>query len=72
MGKLFMRTAFNCALRNGDAHLENFGIVYDDILGLGEARLVPVYDLVTMSGYIAKDRLALTLDGSTGWRRNTR
>jgi len=55
MGKLFMRIAFNCALRNGDAHLKNFGIVYDGILGLGEARLVPVYDLVTTSAYIAKD-----------------
>jgi serine/threonine-protein kinase HipA len=25
-----MLIALNCALRNGDAHLKNFGIVYDD------------------------------------------
>jgi serine/threonine-protein kinase HipA len=63
--KLFTLIALNCALRNGDAHLKNFGIVYDEIQG--EARLAPVYDLVTTSVYIAKDRLALTLDGSPQW-----
>src|SRR6202011_5906478 len=31
--KLFTLIALNCALRNGDAHLKNFGIVYDDVLG---------------------------------------
>jgi serine/threonine-protein kinase HipA len=52
-------------LRNGDAHLKNFGIVYDDVLGA--ARLAPVYDLVTTSVYLAKDSLALTLNGTTRW-----
>jgi serine/threonine-protein kinase HipA len=52
-------------LRNGDAHLKNFGIVYDDVQG--EARLAPVYDLVTTSVYLPKDSLALTLNGSTKW-----
>ncbi len=50
--KLFILIALNCALRNGDAHLKNFGIVYDDVLG--EARLAPVYDLVTTSVYLAQ------------------
>ena len=63
--KLFTLVALNCALRNGDAHLKNFGIVYDDVLG--EARLAPVYDLVTTSVYIPKDEMALTLNGSTRW-----
>ncbi|HEX3745787.1 MAG TPA: type II toxin-antitoxin system HipA family toxin [Bryobacteraceae bacterium] len=63
--KLFTLIALNCALRNGDAHLKNFGIVYDDVVG--EARLAPVYDVVTTSVYIAKDGLALTLDGATKW-----
>jgi len=63
--KLFTLIALNCALRNGDAHLKNFGIVYDDVLG--EARLAPVYDLVTTSVYIPKDGMALTLNGSTRW-----
>jgi serine/threonine-protein kinase HipA len=63
--KLFMLIALNCALRNGDAHLKNFGIVYDDVLG--EARLAPVYDLVTTAVYMPKDSMALTLNGTTRW-----
>jgi serine/threonine-protein kinase HipA len=65
MEKLFTLIALNCALRNGDAHLKNFGIVYDDVQG--EARLAPVYDLVTTSVYVPKDSLALTLNGTTKW-----
>jgi serine/threonine-protein kinase HipA len=63
--RLFTLIALNCALRNGDAHLKNFGIVYDDVLG--EARLAPVYDLVTTAVYLANDSMALTLNGSTRW-----
>jgi serine/threonine-protein kinase HipA len=65
MEKLFTLISLNCALRNGDAHLKNFGIVYDDVQG--EARLAPVYDLVTTSVYLPKDSLALTLNGTTNW-----
>jgi serine/threonine-protein kinase HipA len=65
LGKLFTLIALNCAIRNGDAHLKNFGIVYDDVLG--EARLAPVYDLVTTAIYLPKDSMALTLNGSTRW-----
>ena len=65
MEKLFTLIALNCALRNGDAHLKNFGIVYDDVQG--EARLAPVYDLVTTSVYLPKDSMALTLNGTTKW-----
>lgn len=63
--KLFTLIALNCALRNGDAHLKNFGIVYDHVLG--EARLAPVYDLITTAVYLPNDSLALTLNGSTQW-----
>jgi len=65
MEKFLTLIALNCALRNGDAHLKNFGMVYDDVQG--EARLAPAYDLVTTSVYLPKDSLALTLNGSTGW-----
>jgi serine/threonine-protein kinase HipA len=34
---------------------------------LGEARLAPVYDLVTTAVYLPKDSMALTLNGSTRW-----
>ena len=63
--KLFTLVALNCALHNGDAHLKNFGIIYDDVLG--QARLAPVYDLVTTAVYLPRDSMALTLNGSTQW-----
>jgi len=63
--KLFTLIALNCVLRNGDAHLKNFGIVYDEVQG--EARLAPVYDLVTTTVYLPKDSMALTLNGSKRW-----
>jgi serine/threonine-protein kinase HipA len=63
--KLFTMIALNCALRNGDAHLKNFGILYDDVEG--EARLAPAYDLVTTTAYLPKDSMALTLNGSARW-----
>lgn len=62
---LFTLIALNCALRNGDAHLKNFGICYEDVLG--EARLAPVYDLVTTTVYMPRDSMALTLNGTTRW-----
>src|SRR5271155_4676652 len=65
MERLFTLIALNCALRNGDAHLKNFGILYDDVLG--EARLAPVYDVVTTAVYLPRDSMALTLNGSTKW-----
>jgi len=66
--RLFTLIVLNCALRNGDAHLKNFGIVYDDVLG--EARLAPAYDLVTTAIYLPRDSLALTLNGTTLWPDN--
>jgi serine/threonine-protein kinase HipA len=63
--RLFTLIVINCALRNGDAHLKNFGIVYDNVEG--EARLAPVYDLVTTTVYLRKDSMALTLNGATKW-----
>jgi serine/threonine-protein kinase HipA len=63
--RLFTLIALNVAVRNGDAHLKNFGIVYDDMGG--RVALAPVYDVVTTTAYIPKDVMALTLNGSTHW-----
>jgi len=62
---LFKLFVLNCALRNGDAHLKNFGVIYEDVTG--PARLAPVYDLVSTLPYLPKDGMALTLNGSTDW-----
>jgi serine/threonine-protein kinase HipA len=63
--KLFILFTINCAVRNGDAHLKNFALIYESVLG--GARLAPVYDIVTTTVYLPQDSLALTLDGSTRW-----
>jgi len=65
LDKLFRLFALNCAIRNGDAHLKNFGITYSNVQG--DLRLAPVYDLVTTWAYIPNDPMALTLGGSTRW-----
>lgn len=61
----FRLFVINCAIRNGDAHLKNFGVVYKD--AESPVRLAPVYDLITTRAYIKNDAMALTLDGSTAW-----
>jgi len=65
LADLFRLFVLNCAIRNGDAHLKNFGIVYSDIHGA--ARLAPIYDLMTTTAYIPTDVMALTLEGSKKW-----
>lgn len=60
------------AMRNGDAHLKNFGLLYSN---QNDARLSPVYDMVTMSAYAprcnetndAVDMPALTFGGVRRW-----
>jgi serine/threonine-protein kinase HipA len=63
--KLFILFAINCVLRNGDAHLKNFALIYDQVLA--GARLAPVYDIVTTTVYLPSDSMALTLNGTTRW-----
>ena len=62
---LFRLFLLNCAVRNGDAHLKNFGVTYADIDGV--IKNAPVYDVVTTWAYVPNDPMALTLDGSTRW-----
>ncbi len=63
--QLFASLVLSCIMRNGDAHLKNFGILYDRP---GAAvRLAPVYDVVTTVAYIPKDVPALALVGTKKW-----
>jgi serine/threonine-protein kinase HipA len=65
---LFRLIVLNCLIRNGDAHLKNFGILYGDpASATHDARLAPVYDLVCTTLYLPKDTLALSLGGSKAW-----
>jgi serine/threonine-protein kinase HipA len=52
------------ATRNGDAHLKNFGVVYDRS---ARVSLAPAYDLVTTTVYVSKDLPALELAGRRAW-----
>ncbi|CAL4869264.1 hypothetical protein MMA231_03555 (plasmid) [Asticcacaulis sp. MM231] len=65
LGKLFTLFVLNVAVRNGDAHLKNFALLYDNVAGA--PRLADVYDIVTTTAYLSKDVMALTLDGTTKW-----
>lgn len=61
----FKALALSCALKNGDAHLKNFGVLYDN--PESTVRLSPIYDLVTTTAYNPVDTLALTLGGTKRW-----
>lgn len=59
-------------IRNGDAHLKNFGLLYENMQA---AELAPVYDMLSMSVYAptlansrdADDGMAINFEGSKRW-----
>jgi len=65
MQEFFKLIVMNYLLKNGDAHLKNFGLLFSD--DLSEIRLSPAYDVVTTTAYIFKDKPALTLFGRKKW-----
>jgi serine/threonine-protein kinase HipA len=56
------RVAFACAIENGDAHMKNFSVIYED--PEGAVRLAPSYDTLSTTPYMPNDTLALTLEES--------
>lgn len=63
--QFFASLVLSCMLRNGDAHLKNFGVLYEHP---GQSvHLAPAYDLVTTVAYIAQDVPALSLAGTKKW-----
>lgn len=56
----------NIALRNGDAHLKNFALLFEDARE-GPFTLSPAYDIVTTKAYIQNDMMAMTLGGTKRW-----
>ncbi|GAB6045259.1 hypothetical protein JCM11957_08570 [Caminibacter profundus] len=65
MEEFFKLIVMNYLLKNGDAHLKNFGLLFND--DLSEIHLSPAYDVVTTTAYIFKDKPALTLFGRKKW-----
>lgn len=62
--QFFKMIVLNTLLQNGDAHLKNFGVIYESE---AEVRLAPVYDVVSTTAYIKNDMAALTLAGINRW-----
>ncbi|MCF4995438.1 type II toxin-antitoxin system HipA family toxin [Pseudomonas syringae] len=63
----FKIVALSAGLKNGDAHLKNFGVLYEDCGAQSSVRLAPAYDIITTSVYIKSDSMALLLGGSKAW-----
>ncbi|MGB5446854.1 MAG: type II toxin-antitoxin system HipA family toxin [Psychromonas sp.] len=70
----FKLTVINVILRNGDAHLKNYGVLYENLVDykLGElpntpVLFSPVFDIVSTTVYIKNDTMALSLTGSKRW-----
>lgn len=63
--QFFASLVLSCMVRNGDAHLKNFGVLYER--PGAPVCLAPVYDIVTTTAYIPKDIPALTLSGTKKW-----
>jgi serine/threonine-protein kinase HipA len=63
--QFFSTIVLSSMVRNGDAHLKNFGVLYPSTQG--KVFMAPVYDVVTTTAYIKNDVPALTLDGTKKW-----
>ena len=63
--QFFKTLVLSCIVRNGDAHLKNFGVLYDNYEG--SVSLAPCYDIVCTTAYHPADTLALLLGGSKRW-----
>lgn len=53
--RLFESVALSMMVRNGDAHLKNFGVLYLHPHASGPVRLAPAYDIVTTTVYRYED-----------------
>ena len=68
--QLFATVALCCAIENGDAHLKNFAVLYEN--AQSAVRLAPAYDLVSTTIYHARDVMALTLGGTKAFPERNR
>ncbi len=64
--RFFKLLVMNFLLKNGDAHLKNFGVLYSYPYA-NDVRLAPVYDVVCTWIYDPTDQPALTMFGRKVW-----
>ena len=55
----------NYLLKNGDAHLKNFGLLFSS--DFSHIYLSPAYDVVNTTSYIYRDKPALMMQGKKIW-----
>jgi len=63
--QFFAMLALSVMVRNGDAHLKNFGVLYPS--PSDQVTLAPVYDVITTTAYVRQDVPALSLAGAKKW-----
>lgn len=63
--QFFATLVLSSMVKNGDAHLKNFGVLYSS--AKGKVALAPVYDIVTTVAYLNHDVPALSLAGTKKW-----
>lgn len=63
--QFFAALVLSVMVRNGDAHLKNFGVLYH--YPHGPVTLAPIYDIVTTTAYLQSDVPALHLAGTKKW-----
>jgi serine/threonine-protein kinase HipA len=69
MRQFFKSVTLSMMVRNGDAHLKNFGVLYDD--PTKAIRLAPCYDVVTTVIYAPNEDPALTMEWRKRWPDKT-
>ncbi len=61
----YKTVVMNYLLKNGDAHLKNFGLLFND--DFTHIWFSPVYDVINTTSYIFQDKPALMLNGKKVW-----
>jgi len=66
----FKALVMNHLLQNGDGHLKNYGILYEN--DFEDSYFAPIYDVITTTVYIKNDIPALKIgDGKLWWKEKT-
>ncbi len=65
MQSFYKTLVMSYLLKNGDAHLKNFGVLYDG--DMSNIRFSPAYDIVNTAVYMVTDRPALSMFGKKLW-----
>lgn len=65
LDQYFKMLALSFAVRNGDAHLKNFAVLY--VNAESPVWFAPAFDIVTTTVYVRQDKPALLLNGKKTW-----